>query len=50
MSDAHWTEVYELWTHIDSVQTIDVRDVWPEFADAMDRMIEYCINGESGIK
>lgn len=40
MSDAHWTEVYELWTHIDSDQTIDVREVWPEFGAAMDRVTD----------
>jgi hypothetical protein len=38
-----WTEVYELWTHIDSDQTIDVREVWPEFAAAMDRVVDHYV-------
>jgi hypothetical protein len=47
VSDAHWTEVYELWTHVDSDREFDVREAWPEFAEAMDRVVDHCANGPS---
>jgi hypothetical protein len=50
VSDEHWTEVYELWTHVDNHAAglvYDVRQAWPEFAEAMDRVVDHCANGPS---